>query len=124
MTWDAYGLKTTADRYEVMIEKDMWRILKAREFHIQQLRVSIDAADELLDIVAEEIEEWSETIKEVYSIDDAHTWLDRLQLFLMKKYVNFKQSHACREAVEVWAQRERLVRCLKILCPTYESKSL
>ena len=74
MTRDAYGLKVVADRYEIMITDDMWRILKEREFHIEQLNTSIGVADELLDIVAEEIKSWSETIREVYAVDDADTW--------------------------------------------------
>lgn len=119
MTRDAYGLKVVADRYEIMITDDMWRILKAREFHIEQLNTSIGVADELLDIVAEEIKSWSETIREVYAVDDADTWWKKLQLFVMKKYVNFRQSQVCREAIEIGVQKERLVKSLKILCPIY-----
>lgn len=119
MTLETYGFKRIADKYEMMLRESPWKVIKEKHFHVEQLKMSIDAADEILNMLCEEIDDWNDTKVEVDAVDDADTLWKKLHWFLMKKYVNYRLFKVSNEFAGISKQRERLIECMKSLCPMY-----
>ncbi len=122
MIRDEYGFKLLIDKYERMFRDDMWKILKQRDFHMYQLKTVIKAANEMLEVIYEEIEGWCDSIKEVYEVDDAINPFQKFQVFIMKKYVIYRYEKALDESQSIEQSKEKLESFLKLIDPTYESK--
>lgn len=117
MKRDEFGFKLLADKYESSFRDNMWEILKKKKFHIEQLETVIGAADEILEVIDGELENWCNTIKEVYTVDDEdNLWL-KFKVFLMKKYVNYHYEKLLKECYSIGDSKEKLQEFLRILDP-------
>ena len=96
--------------------------LKQRDFHMYQLKTVIKAANEMLEVIYEEIEGWCDSIKEVSEVDDAINPFQKFQVFIMKKYVIYRYEKALDESQSIEQSKEKLESFLKLIDPTYESK--
>lgn len=120
MTMDRFGFKLLVVRYENAFRDNMWGILKQKQFHIEQLKTAIDAADEILEAIYGEIEGWCDSIKEVYEVDDAINPFRKFLVFIMKKYVIYRYEKALDESQSIEQSKEKLESFLKLIDPTYE----
>lgn len=101
MLGDAYGFKRLVRKYEIGFEKNSARIFEEKDFHIEQLKIAISNAEEMLNCLGEEIADWAEALQEVYEVDDADTWWKKIELKIMKVYVNHKYSRVLDESKQV-----------------------
>lgn len=106
---DTYGCKRLIAKYERIIGEDIHNLTKDSAFHIEQLTTAISELDKLLDMIGDEIADWGEAIAELYEdMDDPDTLWNRLQIAVLRWYVNWRYAKALDESVEVMACKERL----------------
>ncbi|MCI8291449.1 MAG: hypothetical protein HFJ25_04275 [Clostridia bacterium] len=120
MTLETYGFKRIADKYEKMFQENPCKLIKEKQFHIEQLEMSIDAADEILGALEGEMEDWSSAMTEVCMVDDADTPWKKFQMLVMKKYVDYRYMKVYNEAINIGKQKDRLIQFMKSLFPTYD----
>ena len=112
---DSYGIVRLANKYERIFEKEFENVRQEKEVHIERLKGIIEQADEALKIESEEFEVWSGTMEEVYSVDDAYTIIQKIEVVIMKWYVNYKYDKALKEIRCLRLGREKLKKLLNKL---------
>lgn len=112
---DVYRLNRLVQRYENLFRNRLSDVKEESDFHIDQLKRAIECTDSVLEIVGEEINDWSEAVQEVYEVDDANTPWKKFQLMLMKWYVNKRYEQVLNEAVSVGKAKEKFEVFLKRL---------
>lgn len=99
---DIYGCKRLIARYERMMDGDIRNLTQDSEFHIEQLTNAISELDKLLDIIGDEIADWAEAISVLYvDMDEPDTIWSRIQLVILRWYVNRRYAKVLDESVEV-----------------------
>lgn len=112
---DSYGFVRLANRYEKRFQMDFQKVLKEREFHIQQLRLIIEQANKAQNLISGDIANWGECIQVVYDVDDANTLWQKFDLSIMKWYVNKMYAKALEESRMVGLGKEKLEKLLNRL---------
>lgn len=111
----AYSLWRFSKKYERMIQEDSITFFKNRKFHISQLRGTIKEANQLLEVVGDEIQSWCESIESVYSVDEFNNIFERIGLVFLKAFVLFRYNCSLKESQIVQESKERLEKILKRL---------
>lgn len=90
-------LNRVALSYKNLIKNNSSKDLSKKiDFYIEQLESAIETAKRLEEINVGEIQEWAETIQTVYEVDDANTIIQKFELWIMKKFVEYKYDRALR----------------------------
>ncbi len=112
---DSYGIVRLANKYERFFENRFEVVRNEKEIHIERLKEIIEQADDALKFETELIEMWAGTMQEVYEVDDANTLWKKLQLVIMKLYVNFRYNRALEETRYIQLGKEKLQKLLNRL---------
>ncbi len=95
---EARGFLKLAQKYERRMRYCREEMIKNRDVYIPQLRGIIECAVQYLEITYGEMESWANTMQTVFAVDDANTWLQKIELWLMKKFVCYRYSQTIKEA--------------------------
>ena len=77
--FDYYGFKRVIRRYERAFERNKEDIISKKDFHIEQLNIAIVAAEEVLEILEEQIGDYEE-MAEDYKELEVHNIVDFLMM--------------------------------------------
>ena len=72
--------------------------MENRKTHIEQLKGLIEASDELLDIVADDIRNWSSAVEAVYAVDEFDNVFQKIEYWFLKKYSEYYYTKAITES--------------------------
>ena len=81
MKKDKYGFERLIKKYE----SGKYRFNNDCDFYIEQLGTAMNATDVGLEMIKGEVQDWAEAIQEVSEIDDADTWLKKIQCYFMMR---------------------------------------
>ena len=87
-----------ARRYERILKYTPERMMENRKTHIEQLKGLIEASDELLDIVADDIRNWSSAVEAVYAVDEFDNVFQKIEYWFLKKYSEYYYTKAITES--------------------------
>lgn len=104
--FDCYGFKHLIERYEKLF-RNRDELRKEKEFHIKNLQIAIDAADEILDINASEINDWAIAFHDVYGIEPRNIF-EKIKKFFLGRYVEWRYEFAIEESYFIEHQKEIL----------------
>lgn len=106
-----YGAKRFIAEYERRVNSDIQEFTNDLDFHIEQLTEAINEMEKALDVIGDEIADWGECIAELYEdMEDEDTLWNRIQIYFLRKYVNWRYAKVLDEAVEIGNIKERLER--------------
>lgn len=80
-------------------------------FHMTQLRSANEQLDLALDLIESDISEWKENISTANSIQPDNIF-QKMQIFIMQKYINFKYAKTVAEKVKLLQCKEQLNKIL------------
>lgn len=106
----ARGFIRLASRYEKKMQINHEEMVRNRDFHITQLREAIEAADKLLDICYSEFESWCDSMQALYEVDEFDNFFERIELVVLKWYVNWMYCKSVKEIQDTENAKKRLKR--------------
>lgn len=112
---DSYGIVRLANKYERVFENRFETVREEKEIHMERLKGIIEQADSALKMETEQIELWAGTMEEVYGVDDANTIIQKIELAIMKWYVNYMYDKALKETRCLELGKEKLQKLLNKL---------
>ncbi len=80
-------------------------------FHMTQLRGASEQLDLALNLIESDISEWEENISTASSIQPDNIF-QKMQIFIMRKYINFKYAKTVAEKTKLLKCKEQLNRVL------------
>lgn len=104
----ARGFVRLASRYEKKMKINHEEMVSNRDFHITQLREAIEAADKLLDICYSEFENWCDSMQALYEVDEFDNFFERIELVVLKWYVNLMYCKSVKEIQDTENAKKRL----------------
>lgn len=111
-------LAKLARKYERIMKYVPETVLDDRETHMNQLKGLIEASDELLDIAADDIRNWSEAMEAVYGVDEFDNVFQIIEYWFLKKYTEHYYIKAITESETVGAAKtifESVLRRLQLV---------
>ena len=112
---DSYGIVRVATKYEKRFERDFEKICNNKAYHIETLKAILEQAEDALNLEADNMANWGQTMQILYEVDDADTLWKKFQLFLMKWYTNWMYSKSVTESRYLGIGKEKLEKLLNRL---------
>lgn len=103
-------LNRIARRYENWLESGSSYIRDNISFHVEQLELAIATVKRSLEVTEEEIIGWADAMQAVSEVDDANTWLQKIELKIMTWYVNYKYDKALKYLYDLNSAMEQLCK--------------
>lgn len=101
-------LNLVARDYEIMLKKNPQRAKDELDFFIDQMNQAITQTKQLQETASDDIQNWAEAIQTVSEVDDANTWLQKLELKMMKRHVDKRYHQSLVYSKQVADVLERL----------------
>lgn len=86
-----------AKKYEWRMKYLRENVIKNRAFHITQLSSILSSLDVVLDLTYDELESWTESMQEVFEVDEFDHWYEKIELVFLKKYVVIRYNNAFKD---------------------------
>lgn len=113
--FDSYGVVRLAIKYEKQFERNFQEILSEKELHIETLKAILEETESALELEAENMANFGQNIQMLYTLDDVNTLWKKIQLLLMKWYVNWMYDKAVKESKYLGIGKEKIQNLLKRL---------
>lgn len=86
-----------ARKYEWRMKYLRENVIKDRAFHITQLSSILSSLDVVLDLTYDELESWTESMQEVFEVDEFDHWYEKIELVFLKKYVAIRYNNTFKD---------------------------